>query len=80
VTAQVVFLNTNYYPSIEQRAWLETIQDHLNSARAGLMNRILTYSPYNKMLAIQKHHEEIRKHIKLVAPCVFQDEASSFCL
>jgi hypothetical protein len=80
LTAQVIFLNTNYYPSIEQRAWLESIQEHLNSARAGLMNRVVTYSPYNKMLAIQKHHEEIRKHIKLISFCAFQDEVSSSCL
>ena len=66
MTAQVIFLNTNYYPGHEERTRLRTLQDFINSSRAGLMNRIITYSPPFKAVAIQKHHNEFRAHIKLI--------------
>lgn len=64
MTAQVIFLNTGYVPDAEESRRLEVMAEYIQGARNGLYNRISSYSPYERIIEVQRFHSAFRQHIK----------------
>ena len=60
MTAQVIFLNTNYFPNQEELNRLQKLQDRLNSSRIELLFSCRNYSPGERYLAFQRYHNGFR--------------------
>ncbi|MEY3182457.1 MAG: hypothetical protein RLZ35_442 [Pseudomonadota bacterium] len=56
MTAQVIFLNTNYFPPPEELSRLQKLQDKLTGSRIELLLATRNYSPGERYLAFQRYH------------------------
>jgi hypothetical protein len=67
VTCQVLFLNTLYYPSIQELERLENIQREISGWRAELLKgqQARKYSMGEIYLSKQKFHQGIRDNWKI---------------
>lgn len=59
--AQVIFLNTFYYPDLEERKRLEKMQDKLHFTLIELNFITRDESPYQKTIVKISYHEKFRK-------------------
>jgi hypothetical protein len=60
MTAQVMFLNTNYFPPPEELSRLQKLQDKLTGSRIELSFACRNYSPGERYLAFQRYHNGFR--------------------
>jgi len=59
--AQVIFLNTFYYPDLEERRRLEKMQDKLHFTLIELSFITKDETPYQKAIVKISYHEKFRK-------------------
>lgn len=64
--AQVIFLNTFYYPDLEERKKLELMQDKLHFTLIELNFVTRNESPYQKAIVKISYHEKFRKKWVLI--------------
>jgi hypothetical protein len=60
MTAQVIFLNTMYFPDMEEMKRLDAIQEKLELAHAELAYATRNYSSFDKYLSKQRYHNGFR--------------------
>ena len=65
MTAQVIFLNTNYFPDQEEMRRLDQIQEKLEIAHAELAYATRNYAKFDKYLAKQRYHNGFRSKWKI---------------
>lgn len=64
--AQVIFLNTFYYPDLEERRRLEKMQDKLHFTLIELSFVTKDETPYQKAIVKISYHEKFRKKWVLI--------------
>lgn len=64
--AQVIFLNTFYYPDLEERRRLEKMQDKLHFTLIELNFITRDETPYQKAIIKISYHEKFRKKWVLI--------------
>ena len=60
MTAQVIFLNKNYFPKFEELMRLQNLQDRLTLARIELSYATRFYSRSSQELAFMRYHHGFR--------------------
>ena len=65
MTAQVIFLNTNYFPDQEEMRRLDQIQEKLEMAHAELAYATRSFSQFDKYLSKQRYHNGFRSKWKI---------------
>lgn len=65
MSAQVIFLPPHYITREEEIRRME-VAWWVESARRGMMNRIINYPDYWKVIEKERFHQELRSYMKLV--------------
>jgi archaellum biogenesis protein FlaJ (TadC family) len=66
MTAQVIFINTHYYPDIEERRRLQLMQDKLHFTLIELAFQTREESRYQQVITKISYHEKFRKKWKII--------------
>ena len=66
MTAQVIFINTFYYPDVEERRKLDLMQDKLYFTLVELAFQTKDLSAYQKAVTKMAYHEKFRKKWQLI--------------
>lgn len=67
MTAQVVFLNTFYYPSEKEQVRLDFIQNQLELYHAELAFLSRDLNDFQKFLLKERSHNALRKEWRMIA-------------
>lgn len=66
MTAQVMFINTCYYPSFEESMRLFNLQQRLELSLAELSFATRDYSDHEKYMSKLRYHNGFRERLKLL--------------
>jgi hypothetical protein len=66
MTAQVIFINTDYSPDIEERRRLQLMQDKLHFTLIELAFQTREESRYQQVITKISYHEKFRKKWKII--------------
>lgn len=66
MTAQVIFLNTFYYPDEEEQFRLDELQDMMEIYQAEIEYNARDFNEFQKWIYREKSHHNLRRKLKLI--------------